>query len=582
MNQISFQPTPQQKAVIFDDGSAFINACPGAGKTRVMAERARHLYRDMPKGRGVAFLSFTQAAVFELDTRLRKGGILTSPVFPSFIGTFDSFVWQFLVAPFGVKGSDARPRLIADINDIPVRPFHGAHPLPLSCFDPITHEILPDAARARGLDVTKKSAHQVQAYITSVRRRKASLRERGILEFDQARREALERVNELTLSSRIAAALVGRFREVVVDEAQDCNPDDLEIVSWLRKTGIPVKVVCDPHQSIYEFRGGVTDHLFAFSDTFELHERKVLDGNFRSSPNICKAVAQFRPLSVRGTPDEPLGSLSNEPEPVYVLSYATRAVPSSIGAKFSELLRQSEIDVWNSPVVAATKASGLAAVGQPKPSGKREGAVRLAEAVTGFHFSSGFNDVKVALESVHEILLNLDGCLAHTSYRQYLSDNEIEATSWRPRVITLLRDLRFDPVKYTDAKEWHTAAKKIVERCLIAPDKKSVSQKLRWNEAIVNALYEAPKNAAMPRTIHSVKGMEFPAVCVVTTASTLKKILDFLETGNPEESAENARKLYVAASRAQRLLVFAAPKSQAQRLSNHLRGQGAEVVMEEI
>ena len=85
----------------------------------------------------------------------------------------------------------------------------------------------------------------------------------------------------------------------------------------------------------------------------------------------------------------------------------------------------------------------------------------------------------------------------------------------------------------------------------------------------------------MPMTIHSVKGKEFPAVCVVTT-TTLKGILDYLETGEPEEQAEEGRKLYVAASRAERLLVFAAPKTQAERLATHLRGQGASVEIEEV
>ncbi len=95
-------------------------------------------------------------------------------------------------------------------------------------------------------------------------------------------------------------------------------------------------------------------------------------------------------------------------------------------------------------------------------------------------------------------------------------------------------------------------------------------------------LAAVPAGTAMPRTIHSVKGMEYPAVCVVTTASTLKGILDFLETGEPADKAEDARKLYVAASRAERLLVIAAPKSQAERLRVHLSGQGATIMMSEI
>jgi DNA helicase-2/ATP-dependent DNA helicase PcrA len=110
----------------------------------------------------------------------------------------------------------------------------------------------------------------------------------------------------------------------------------------------------------------------------------------------------------------------------------------------------------------------------------------------------------------------------------------------------------------------------------------SLSQRLKWNNSISDVLVPAPTATAMPRTIHAVKGMEFPAVCVVTTASTLKRILDYLETGEPADKAEDARKLYVAASRAEKLLVFAAPSSQADRLATHLRCQGAVVKVEKI
>ena len=582
MSQVPFNPTPQQQGIICHEGPAFIVACPGAGKTRVMAERARRLFRDMPPGRGIAFLSFTQAAVFELDIRLRQEGILASPVFPNFIGTFDSFVWKFLIAPFGVRGSDARPQLIADVNDFPLIPFSGAHPLPLSCFDPVTSRIISDVAKLRGYDISQKAPHQVQAYETSAKTFRANLRERGLLGFEQARYEALERLSEPELSARIATALAGRFIDVMVDEAQDCNPDDLQIISWLRNKCMPVKVVSDPHQSIYGFRGGVTDHLFAFAETFDPHERKALTGNFRSSPNICMTIAQLRPITARGTPDEPRGPFKEETAPVHILSYAGTSVPASIGAKFSQLLDEAGIDVSMSPVVASTKASGAAAVGQPRPSGSRNRTVRLAEAVVNFDFASGFNDVKTAIECAHEIFLELEGHLTGTSYHEYLSINEIEPGSWRPRVIALLRELRFDPANNADPKAWHAAAKKVIMKHLTIPGSQSVSQKLKWHTSIATALQAAPSDAVMPRTIHSVKGAEFPAVCVITTASTLKGILNFLKTGSPTERAEDARKLYVAASRAQRMLVIAAPKSQASGLRIYLRGQGADVTIEDI
>lgn len=95
-----FNPTKEQERIISHAGSAFIAACPGSGKTRVLVERTRYLLTDRSTGKGLAFLSFTNAAVSELENRLRQDGLLLSPPFPNFIGTFDSFLWQFLVAPF--------------------------------------------------------------------------------------------------------------------------------------------------------------------------------------------------------------------------------------------------------------------------------------------------------------------------------------------------------------------------------------------------------------------------------------------------------------------------------------------------
>ena len=117
-----------------------------------MVERACRLFPDMPPGRGVAFLSFTKAAISELEARLRQRAVLPTPLYPSFIGTFDSFVWQFLVAPFGAAAPDMRPRLIPDIDQLDVMPFDGAQSLPLSCFDTASGEIDHAAAKRRGFD----------------------------------------------------------------------------------------------------------------------------------------------------------------------------------------------------------------------------------------------------------------------------------------------------------------------------------------------------------------------------------------------------------------------------------------------
>lgn len=95
MNGERFAPTDEQARVIAHTGSAFIAACPGAGKTRVIVEHARQLLVGRPMGRGIAFLSFTTGAVSELEDRLRREGLIETPAFPHFLGTFDAFLWQF-------------------------------------------------------------------------------------------------------------------------------------------------------------------------------------------------------------------------------------------------------------------------------------------------------------------------------------------------------------------------------------------------------------------------------------------------------------------------------------------------------
>lgn len=576
-----FKPTLMQDNVIRHAGSAFITACPGAGKTRVMVERAREILTSSYDGRGIAFLSFTRAAVSELENRLRRESLLNSPAFPHFIGTFDSFIWQVLVAPFGIPDTEAPPRLIPDKVSRIVQPFDQAQPLPLSCFDRVTGKINATAALRCGFDVKKKTSAHIKASETSAKNMLARFRERGELDFDEARELALIRLSNKDFSVRFSSVLAARFSEIIVDEAQDCNPADLEIIRWLRDAGIPTKVVCDPHQSIYEFRGGITDQLASFTDTFDKNDQLGMSGNFRSSDNICKAIVMLRAAESREIVDEPLGKYKNELTNIYILSYAGKSVPAAISGKFVELLNTLNVDMASAPVLAATRNSGSNAIGQPVIKTKRDLTFRLAEAVSDFYFATELGNQKSAIEEVHKIILELEGRLAGKSYHQCVVAHDIRPDEWRPQVLHVLRALRYDPVVFADADVWHSRAKELLKPFLPA-NSPSISQKLKKNQDIAGVLMLAPIECLQAKTIHSVKGMEFPAVCVVTIAQTLKGILDFLETGEPKEKAELARELYVAASRAQRLLAIAAPKSQSARFAAHLRIAGATVTVLDI
>lgn len=572
----TFRPTAQQQCVIAHEGCAFVNACPGAGKTRVMVERARHVLAKSNGRRGIAFLSFTKAAVGELQARLYREHLLPSPPFPSFIGTFDSFLWQFFVAPYGLPDSDVRPRLVPDKGSIEVRPFDGVIPLRLDCFDYATGRLNASLARKAGYDATADLTRTRQ-YEGAAATRRRNLLARGDIDFAEARTIARERIKTFGPTGVLGRALAARFMEAIIDEAQDCNPDDLEVIDWLRAAGLPTKVICDPHQSIYQFRGGVTDELFKYAETFKPEERLPMLGNFRSSAAICQAVVSLKAKDSRENPDEPLGGNKSDPTPVYVISYAN-GVSREIGESFSTLVRDAGLAVQDCPVLAATKASGANAIGQPSELPRNDLTSRLALAVTNFHFALELGDIREALQHLHHVVLDAGGRLKGRTYHQAFSDEALDETSWRSEMIALARLLKFHPDTFATADEWHRRAKELMAPYVEAGA--SIGKRFPNNRQLGDTLSAPSADVAPARTIHAVKGKEFPGVCVVLTNA--KGIIDYLETGSPADKAEDSREIYVAASRAERLLAIAVPKSQTKRLVAQLESTGTPVQMVQL
>ena len=502
--------------------------------------------------------------------------MLPVPLFPSFIGTFDRFLWQFLITPFGIQGCAVVPRLVPDKSQWEVRPFAKAQPVPLQCFDRTTGKVDLVLVRRMGFDLDNRSvkAHETCAFSII-----AGARSKGQVDFDDVRACVWDRLDDPAFAERVGAALAARFREIVVDEAQDCNPADLAIVDWLRQSGIIVKVICDPNQSIYEFRGGVTDELLKFAGTFGLEDRLPMSGNFRSTPAICAAIVALRPPATRSNPDQPVGRYKTDLTPVYILSYGGRGVSSTIGSKFRELVQTLGIRLNDAPVLSSTRASAAKAIGQPTLERTNHMTLLLAEAAMNYHFAFAVGNRRDALIGLHRIILMAQGCIGTKGeYHRFVATQGLEDGRWRPDVIAIAKELRFDPPETTD--QWLNRA-----RGLLAPGftgGSSIKQRLRTHSALATALARAPVDSPTARTIHSAKGMEFPAVCVVLTSSKVSGILNHLEGQNEMGAEEEARKVYVGASRAERLLTLAIPKAHAARLQALLAGAGCAIVLHEI
>lgn len=571
----AYRPTEEQEKIILHPGAAFVSACPGAGKTRTMVERARVLLAEKEDRRGVAFLSFTNAAVEELESRLRAFGVLPTPLFPSFIGTFDRFLWHFLVAPFGISGCGEQPRLIPDKPDWIIQPHETMHPLPLRVFDRRTARLNAKLAREHGFDATGKNPARYESAARTVMNHALS---KGQVDFDDIRTCVRDRLAEPGFAKRLGRALAARFREIIVDEAQDCNPADLDVVQWLRDHGVAVKVICDPNQSIYQFRGGVTDELVKFQARFADNEHLPMTGNFRSSPAICAAIAALRPPGLRGYPDVSLGRHKTETGPVHLLSYSGSGVSTAIGSTFAALIEAAGIPLSSAPILSSRLPSAAKAIGIPTLKKTSHLTLLLAQSAMAYHFAFSTGNRREALMNLHRTVLQVQSHIATAGdYHRHVVTHGLDDGRWRPAMIAIANGLRFTPPQTED--NWLQQA-----RTLLAPGMagdSSIRQRLRSHPNLSTALASAPATACAPRTIHSAKGLEFPAVCVVLTSKKVGDILDCLE-GVSSTADEDARKIYVAASRGEKFLAIAIPKSATTRMQALFDGMKCPIVVHDI
>jgi superfamily I DNA/RNA helicase len=119
--------TDEQRAYIGApiDQHVYLNACPGSGKTEVVAAMVAKVVEEwtsFPKG--IAVLTFSNSATDELKNRLVR--YLGEPLgFPHLVSTFDSFVHSRMVASiasevteFPGKDGDSRIRILENKPDI--------------------------------------------------------------------------------------------------------------------------------------------------------------------------------------------------------------------------------------------------------------------------------------------------------------------------------------------------------------------------------------------------------------------------------------------------------------------------------
>jgi DNA helicase-2/ATP-dependent DNA helicase PcrA len=554
-----FPFSQEQLCLIESRGSSYVEACPGAGKTQAVVQR--FIERpNMVDRRGVALLSFTRAATDEARQRAVVHPELLEA--PNFLGTIDSFINRFVVTPpYGVEfvtvptfrdtwssapGTSFIVDGLDDEEDVEFQldwyDFDGTATPTLS-WDKVPYT---ERATIRRMpcDMLEKAA-QVAA------ERWHGLTAGGFVSCSLARLLMRRYLDDRRWRSTMSELVSARFSEVIIDEIQDCADDDLYLLEFLRDAGVNLVMVGDMDQSIFGFRMSTVDRVRALTATVPSGQR--LNGNYRSSPNICKLVDSLR---FGNSGDDAVGPHQTDNTPVFLLhAYDLKSVHSRV----RPILQTNDLTDGELIYLAHAGWAAQTCAGASEPAKQpRNRLVRFASAATRVidWSSEGERDRQKALQIIHHILRDLATEHLHNlgdaAFYDALGVSQRCLYEGGIRLATLMDPRQCDPRDYVQA----------IRRGLAG---------LGWDSWVNAGRLRAPlSNDWPPQTfhqtsgirwssIHQFKGLQSPAVGLVIPAPPKHQDgPSGVESWRDGKDDELRRVLYVGASRAQRLLVIIA------------------------
>lgn len=290
----------QREAVLHNKGPLLILAGAGSGKTRVVVTRIAYLIakRSVPP-ESILAVTFTNKAAGEMRERvgrLLEGHGLSGGRGPT-VSTFHSFCVR-LLRRYGEPVAQARPGftprfLIFDEQD-QRRVVKDA----IAGLDVDAENLKPPAvvaaisrAKSAGrkrIESTRRESARTVALNDIFKTYETILRAANALDFDDL---LLEAVRLLRVSEKVRETVRSRYRYLMVDEYQDTNRPQYQLMRLLAGPRRNVCVVGDEDQAIYSWRGADIRNILGFEADFLAARVIRLQQNYRSTASILKAAS---------------------------------------------------------------------------------------------------------------------------------------------------------------------------------------------------------------------------------------------------------------------------------------------------
>lgn len=282
---------PQKQAVLHTDGPLLILAGAGSGKTRVLTHRIAYLIKEKNVHPGsILAITFTNKAAREMKERIDR--LVGDAADNIWVSTFHSMCVRILRRDIEKIGFD-RSFVIFDSTDqqtvvkdcLKELNLNEKNYAPRSVLEMIgkaKDELIEPATYAKMNETDYRMSKVADIY----KRYQDKLKQNNALDFD----DIIMFTIKLFLDyPPVLEYYQRKFKYILVDEYQDTNTAQYSLISLLAQQNRNLCVVGDDDQSIYGWRGANIRNILDFEKEFTHCKVIKLEQNYRSTQTILDA-----------------------------------------------------------------------------------------------------------------------------------------------------------------------------------------------------------------------------------------------------------------------------------------------------